>query len=97
MYACTKFESCNAPICPLDPDWRDRSHIDAERICFYLCEYAKPGGAARVGAGLAGELAEAIATAYPAVCARYGPIRRRLRRVAHTPSRLERRPGRAAA
>jgi len=33
---CPKFDSCSAPICPLDPDWNKRVMLRDERVCFYL-------------------------------------------------------------
>ena len=40
MRTCPKWESCNAPICPLDEDWELRTHIQ-DAICAFLREYAK--------------------------------------------------------
>ncbi len=33
---CVKFEQCNAPICPLDPDWGERVWYGNEGICRYI-------------------------------------------------------------
>jgi hypothetical protein len=41
MKSCRKWESCNAPICPLDDDWKLRSMVNGESVCLYLREYAK--------------------------------------------------------
>ena len=35
-FHCKKFSTCNAPICPLDPDWAKRAMIRNEGICYYL-------------------------------------------------------------
>ena len=43
------------------------------------------------------ELAVAVERAHPTVDARYGPIRKALKRAADTPSRLGRQPGKRAA
>lgn len=43
MEHCPKFHHCNAPLCPLDPDWRERSMLQGENLCHYLCEASKPG------------------------------------------------------
>lgn len=85
---CPKWSGCSAPICPLDSDWAVRVQLEGERVCFWLGEVVKPGGSARVGAVLGGELAEAIANLQPEMIARHGPLRRRLRQTAKTPSRL---------
>jgi hypothetical protein len=52
MQRCPKFEACNAPICPLDPDWRKRTHLGGDALCFYAGEYVKEGGQERVGKAL---------------------------------------------
>ena len=65
MDDCPKFESCSAPICPLDPDWRKRRHLKVERVCFYLCEAQKGGSEARFrGKGLE-KLYQRIVYIYP--------------------------------
>ena len=40
---CPKFARCNAPICPLDPDWEQRSHLQGDSSCLYMRESMKPG------------------------------------------------------
>ena len=32
---CDNFERCNAPICPLDPDWRERVYLRDEPTCMH--------------------------------------------------------------
>lgn len=41
MRDCPKFHTCNAPICPLDQDWKLRSHHDNDHVCFYMIESVK--------------------------------------------------------
>jgi len=38
---CPKFQSCNAPICPLDTDWQKRPNHKDDATCFYLLESVK--------------------------------------------------------
>lgn len=85
---CAKFKQCNAPICPLDESWRKHKHLDGERICFWLVEASKRGGRLPATPALAPLQAKAVSVAYAEINARYGPIRRRLRRTMLTPSRL---------
>lgn len=47
MERCPKFHGCNAPLCPLDPDWRKRSIIQGENQCHSLCEASKTGAEER--------------------------------------------------
>jgi hypothetical protein len=80
MHDCPKFDSCNAPICPLDPDWKRRSHLDGERVCYYLTEYAKQAARPILRGGLAVEHYEAIKEGYPKVIAAHPRIKRQLER-----------------
>ncbi len=40
---CLRFPSCNAPICPLDPEWRKAVHLKSEPVCPYLLGSGKAG------------------------------------------------------
>lgn len=33
---CPKYENCNANVCPIDQDWRLRSHLRGESSCHFL-------------------------------------------------------------
>ncbi|MBU1091887.1 hypothetical protein KKA27_03450 [Patescibacteria group bacterium] len=33
MKNCPRFSFCSAPICPLDPDWKNRTYLPGEPIC----------------------------------------------------------------
>ena len=39
---CPRFNKCEAPLCPIDPDWRQRRMLKNERVCHYLTEVTKP-------------------------------------------------------
>ena len=41
MKECPRFDGCNAPICPLDPDVLDRVHAKGDSVCYYLRLYVK--------------------------------------------------------
>jgi hypothetical protein len=45
---CPKFNTCSAPICPLDRGWRRAVHLPGERTCYYLRCAVKPGEADRL-------------------------------------------------
>jgi hypothetical protein len=92
MEDCPKFESCSAPICPLDSIWRKRRHLKGERVCFYLCEAQKDGSEARFrGKGLE-KLYQLMVEATPDISIRWEPIRKVLKRAAKTGSRMNRKP-----
>ena len=91
---CPKWGKCNAPICPLDSEWRKRSMHSEDACCFYLTELVKDGAQTRFqGAGL-GELYEVCTLALPKMIERHARIRRVLTRAALNGSRMDRRiPG----
>jgi hypothetical protein len=92
METCPKFQGCSAPICPLEPNWRERQHLKGERVCFYLCEAKKDISEHRFrGKGL-GKLYQLIVEAAPEISDRWEPIRKALRRAAETGSRMDRKP-----
>jgi len=64
MYSCPKWESCSAPICPLDTRWRESTHLAGERVCLYLREASKPGGRALLEGALPGELVSKVLVAH---------------------------------
>jgi len=39
--SCPRFLKCNAPICPLDADWRKRILLSDDPTCFFLTESVK--------------------------------------------------------
>lgn len=84
---CPRWERCSAPVCPIDPSVG--THLEGERVCFWLVEASKCGGRVPHTPALSRELAEAIGRAYAEVMSGHGPIRRRLRRTAKTGSRIE--------
>jgi hypothetical protein len=42
---CPIFQTCSAPICPLDPRWPTAYHINGEPVCRYLLASGKQGAA----------------------------------------------------
>jgi hypothetical protein len=86
---CPKFNKCSANICPLDPDWRLRSHIQGEPICFYLREYVKEGGIARIRGYIPEEMFKKIELGVPEIKSQYVDISARLERSALSGSKIE--------
>lgn len=89
MNNCKLFINCSAPICPLDPDWQKRTHLEGERVCYYLTEYSKEAARPLLRGGLGVETYSLIAEAYPAVVKSVGPVRRQLRRSSKNPPRIK--------
>lgn len=87
-HQCARFDSCNAPICPLDPDYHTRTHNDGEAICFYMSEAVKPHGEECLRRAIGGKATEAVGCAVEWAKLSHGPIKKRLHRASNTASRL---------
>lgn len=85
---CPRFDSCNAPVCPLD-DWQRAQHLSGERICGLLCELVKDGGEARLGSRVPSVLVHTLTDVLPKVSARWGRIRGELDRASRSGSKLD--------
>lgn len=80
---CSKYDSCSAPICPLDPQWAQRRHLPGERICLWLREAVKTESAV----ALPIELVDDVVTALPAIKASSSDIRHKLKQAAKAGSK----------
>ena len=87
--SCSKYKKCSANICPLDHDWQLRTHMKGEAICFYLREYVKQGGIARLRRIVPKEMIEQIAEVLPEINSRRAIIKRSLKRAAKTGSKID--------
>lgn len=85
---CPRFDSCNAPVCPLG-DWERAQHLSGERVCGLLCELVKDGGEARLRARVPSDLVDTLAEVCPRVSARWERIRRGLDIASRSGSKLE--------
>lgn len=97
VVACTKYESCSAPICPLNSDWRNTRHLPGERICFYLCEAQKEGAEAIFDSVGRGYLYWLMIEATSEISNRWGTIKIALERAAKSGSRMSAKPPRRKA
>ena len=94
---CPRFDSCNAALCPLQPDWRQVQHLPGEQVCFYARESGKVGAAERHAADPA---FAAVIAVLPQVMAKHPDIGRRVEVAAKTGSKganLRRKPAVEAA
>jgi hypothetical protein len=98
LQACPRWQKCSANICPLDPDWRQRSHGAGDLVCFYLCEAVKPGAAGRFQALPTENMLAKVLRPLPEISARWTRIKAVLNHARTTGSRMDRpQPGRRAA
>lgn len=94
MYACPKFSTCSAPICPMHPDWRKQAHLHGESVCLWLRELQKDGGNERVRGVLVTDQLEAVLRVSREVMVTssvhdgLGDVRRRLKAAARNGSKL---------
>lgn len=87
--SCPRYAQCSANICPLDPDWRKRGHLQGEPVCGLLRELVKPNGAAVLATTMAADLVGMIADALPEISASNFDIRAQLGRSAKTGSKIK--------
>jgi len=90
MTACPRYDKCSAPICPLDPDWRVRTHLPEDRVCRWLTELAKSGGETLLRQRLARTMVDQIVQIAPLIRS-LAPanVKRAIDRASKTGSRLE--------
>jgi hypothetical protein len=51
---CPRCDRCSANVCPLDAEWRKRTHVRGDEVCFFLTESVKvdaAGNFASLGLG----------------------------------------------
>ena len=85
MKECPRFEGCNAPICPLDPDVLDRVHVKGDPVCYYLRLYVKNALWGLKPGSLPANLPIRVAELYPVLFFRYAPLKAALLRAAKSP------------
>ena len=85
MKECPRFEGCNAPICPLDPDVLDRVHVKGDPACYYLRLYVKNALWGLKPGSLPANLPIRVAELYPVLFFRYAPLKAALLRAAKSP------------
>lgn len=91
--SCDRFNTCSANICPLDPDWQQRKHLNSERVCLYLLEAQKINAKAVFESGGREYLYLLIEEVAPAIISRHYPIKYALQQAKKTGSRLGRKIG----
>jgi hypothetical protein len=86
---CYAFNTCNAPICPLDPGHPGSLHLKGERVCRFLLATGKAGAEEHYRGNLVfAEAKRRVA----AIAATFPVIGRAVERAARQP--LKRTPGR---
>lgn len=89
MRDCPRYNVCSAPICPLDPDWRKRTHAPSERVCFYMTEAVKAGAQARFECGGLADLYREVSEVAPAILSRHPAVAYTVERAKSSGSKIE--------
>ena len=90
MRRCPKFDRCRAPICPLDANWRLRTHVSGDTVCYLALEAVKDGADSRLAQRISEETLLDVRIQLPAIRSRWGTINSALDRAALTGSRIDR-------
>jgi hypothetical protein len=88
--SCPKFYTCNAPICPLDNDWRKRVNLVEDSTCYYLIESVKEGAQTHFERALLGQLYQVIVHVRADISKHFKRIEKKLKAAAKTSSRMQR-------
>lgn len=86
---CPWYDKCSAPLCPLDPEWRGRKHLQGERVCYFLREAVKDGARARFEATANAPIFAAASQMLSEQENLGAYVRQRLRDAAQAESRLD--------
>ncbi len=82
---CPRFDGCSAPICPIDPHWRQAFHRKGEQVCFFLRMYSKNALEALKEGSVPRQLLDTVIEVFPEICARCAPLKRSLDRASSSP------------
>ena len=88
MRLCPKFDSCSAPICPLDPDWNLRNMTGSDATCTWFREMAKAGPQAQCVPEI---LRAKVASVLPVIVTSLGlaPLRSAMKQAAKSGSKRD--------
>ncbi len=57
---CPRYDRCSANVCPMDVQWRKRSHVRGDEVCFFLTESVKPNADANFASLAVGWVLEVV-------------------------------------
>ncbi|WP_313420981.1 hypothetical protein [Moraxella sp. CTOTU49803] len=94
MTDCKLFDSCNAPICPLDEQFICRQYLKGEPVCYFMSEAVKPKGQDKIKATIGLSASIKIQTCLEVVLSlhrppNFGKLAHKLRLAMTTKSRLK--------
>jgi len=87
---CPKYSACSANVCPLDDDRHLRSHLNGERVCFYLTEAVKDRAPANFAGVRLSALYKVVLPRIPDIISRHRIIARAMLSAAKSAPRMTR-------
>ena len=87
---CPKYETCSAPICPLDKDWRLRVLCIEDSTCFYLLESVKDASKTHFELAQLGVMYERICEVREDICTTHKRISSKVEAAKNSGSRMAR-------
>ena len=88
---CSKYETCSAPVCPLDKDWKLRVLCIEDSTCFYLLESVKDASKTHFELAQLGEMYERICEIRDDICTTHKRISNKVEAAKNSGSRMARR------
>ena len=88
---CPKYETCSAPICPLDTDWKLRVLCNEDPTCFYLLESVKDGSKTHFELAQLGVIYKKICEVRDDICITHKRISKKVEAAKNSGSRMARR------
>jgi len=88
--SCPKYQQCNAPICPLDDQWRKRVYFSEDSTCYYLLESVKEDSQMHFHGAQLEELYESIVNVRGDIAERFKRIGSKMELAKNTSSRMTR-------
>ena len=79
---CPRFDSCSAPVCPLDKNWERARYLRGEPVCRWLRESMKHQESGSYSFPLTEVMAKAVLVARDELLSRKGDLKYRLERAA---------------
>jgi hypothetical protein len=83
---CPKFDRCSAPVCPVDPNWRDSVYRKGEPTCFYMRLHAKNALEGQKQGSVPSELRIRVIEVYDEIIDRYAPLKTALEKASKSPA-----------
>lgn len=90
LNVCPKQQNCSAAICPIDPYWSIRAHLNDDRVCHFILESGKINAEVVFRGRGREDIYELIREVIPDILSRHPRIKRAYERAILTGSRMDR-------